>query len=269
MNNHFLNKPAANFLLFILLVLPFAAISQTVVSGKVTDAGSGDPIPFANVVFKGTTIGITTDFDGNYTLRTSARPDSLQASYIGYKPKTKAVKKEATQVINFQLEELSTNLGEVTIIAGENPAFEILKRVDENRKAHDKRRLTAYEYEAYTKIEIDIDNMSEKFRKRKIVQKITQVLDSVDRIAGEDGKPVLPLFISENVSRLYYRDSPRLKTEHILKSKITGIGIEDGDMVTQLVGSSFQEYNFYQHWLNIVGKDFISPIADGARMYYE
>lgn len=243
--------------------------AQTVVSGKVTDAASGDPIPFANVVFKGTSVGITTDFDGNYILKTTSPVDSIQASYIGYFPKTKALKKGVAQVINFQLDEQLNSLGEVVITPGENPAFEILKQVDNNRKIHDKRRLTAYEYETYTKIEIDIDNMSDKFRKRKIVQKITQVLDSVDRIAGEDGKPILPLFISENVSKLYYRDNPRLKTEHIMKSKITGVGIEDGDMVTQLVGSSFQEYNFYQHWLNIVGKDFISPIADAGRLYYE
>jgi Family of unknown function (DUF5686)/CarboxypepD_reg-like domain len=268
-NNHFLNKPAGKFLLIACLLLPVFGLAQTVVSGKVTDAASGDPIPFANVIFKGISVGITTDFDGNYTLKTSTPSDSLQASYIGYKAKTKFVKKGVAQVINFQLQELSTSLSEVVITAGENPAFEILRRVDQNRKEHDKRRLTAYEYEAYTKIEIDIDNMSEKFRKRKILQKITQVLDSVDRIAGEDGKPILPLFISENVSKLYYRDNPRLKTEKILKSKITGIGIEDGDMVTQLVGSSFQEYNFYQHWLNIVGKDFISPIADGGRLYYD
>ena len=269
MNSHFLNSPAGYFYFITFFLISLTGMSQTVVSGKVTDANSGDPIPFANVIFKGTSTGITTDFDGNYKLKTTAPSDSLQASYVGYRPKTKIVKKGITQVVNFQLEELSANLAEVVITAGENPAFEILKRVDDNRKAHDKRRLNAYEYETYTKIEIDIDNMSDKFRKRKIVQKITQVLDSVDRIAGEDGKPILPLFISENVSRLYYRDNPRLKTENILKSKITGIGIEDGDMVTQLVGSSFQEYNFYQHWLNIVGKDFISPIADGGRLYYE
>lgn len=262
--------PLFSFLVLLVCVLASATgYAQTVVSGKVTDAGSGDPIPFANVVFKGTSVGITTDFDGNYTLKTTTPVDSLQASYIGYFPKTKAVKRGVTQVINFQLEEQLNSLNEVVITPGENPAFEILKRVDENRKLHDKRRLTAYEYETYTKIEIDIDNMSEKFRKRKIIQKITQVLDSVDRIAGEDGKPILPLFISENVSKLYYRDNPRLKTENILKSKITGIGIEDGDMVTQLVGSSFQEYNFYQHWLSIVSKEFISPIADAGRLYYE
>lgn len=269
MNNHFLNSPSGRIFIFAFLLLPFAGSAQTIVSGKVLDANSGDPIPFASVLFKGTSIGVTTDFDGNYTLKTATPVDSLHASYVGYKSKAKLVKKNVAQVINFQLEELSTNLNEVVITAGENPAFEILRRVDENRKEHDKRRLTAYEYETYTKIEIDIDNMSEKFRNRKILQKITQVLDSVDVIAGEDGKPILPLFISENVSKLYYRDNPRLKTENILKSKITGIGIEDGDAVTQLVGSSFQEYNFYQHWLNIVEKDFVSPIADVGRLYYE
>lgn len=269
MKNRFLTRSVGKYFFLALILFPLAGWTQTTITGKVTDANSGDPIPFANVVFKGSSIGTTTDFDGNYSLKTPTPSDSLQASYVGYKVKIKKVKKGVAQVINFQLEELSTNLEEIVLTAGENPAFEILRRVDENRKEHDKRRLTAYEYEAYTKIEIDIDNMSEKFRKRKIVQKITQVLDSVDRIAGEDGKPILPLFISENVSKLYYRDSPRLKTENILKSKITGIGIEDGDMVTQLVGSSFQEYNFYQHWLNIVGKDFISPIADGGRLYYD
>lgn len=268
-SNHFLNSPAGKFLFFACVLLPVAVSAQTVVTGKVLDAASGDPIPFANVLFKGTSIGVTTDFDGNFTLKTSALVDSLHASYVGYMPKTKVVKKGVTQVINFQLEELSTSLTEVVITAGENPAFEILRRVDENRKDHDKRRLDSYEYETYTKIEIDIDNMSKKFRERKIIQKITQVLDSVDVIAGEDGMPILPLFISENVSKLYYRDNPRLKTENILKSKITGIGIEDGDAVTQLVGSSFQEYNFYQQWLNIVEKDFISPIADAGRLYYE
>jgi hypothetical protein len=39
--------------------------------------------------------------------------------------------------------------------------------------------------------------------------------------------------------------------------------------MAQLVGSSFQEYNFYKNWLNILEKDFVSPISDGWRLYYE
>ncbi len=242
---------------------------ETIVRGKITDADSGDPIPFVNVVFKGTNFGATTDFDGNYEVKTNEPTDTLLASYIGYKVRKKVITKGIAQTINFQLEEDVTKLQEFIFNAGENPAFGILRNVVKNKSTNDKRRLSAYEYETYTKIEIDVDNMSEKFRQKKLVKKITQVLDSVERIAGEDGKPVLPMFISESVSKVYFRDSPQLKMENILNSKINGVGVEDGSMVTQFIGSSFQEYNFYANWLNIVSKDFVSPIADGWRLYYE
>jgi hypothetical protein len=242
---------------------------ETVVQGKVTDAGSGDPIPFVNVIFKGTTIGATTDFDGNYLIKTTQPTDSITASYIGYKSRSKAIKAGIKQTVNFQLIEGVVNLQEVVIHAGENPAFEILRRVVRNKKQNDKRKLTAYEYDTYTKIEIDVDNISDEMRQKKFMQKITQVLDSIDRIAGEDGSPILPLMISESVSKVYYRDNPSLKTEILIKNKINGVGMEDGTLIQQMVGSSFQEYNFYQNWLNIVSKEFVSPIADGWRLFYE
>ena len=257
------------FFIFYVLLPVFAIAQETVVKGKVTDASSGDPIPFVNVLFKGTNIGVTTDFDGNYLLKSTSPTDTILVSYVGYKPRKKKITKGITQVQNFQLDEDITSLQEVVVNAGENPAYEILRRVVRNKNKNDKRRLSAYEYDTYTKIEAAVDNMTEKFREKKLIKKISQVLDSVDRIAGEDGKPILPIFISESVSKLYFRDNPQLKYENILKSKIHGLGVEDGTMVTQFVGSSFQEYNFYQNWLNIVSKDFVSPIADGWKLYYE
>ncbi|UII29528.1 DUF5686 and carboxypeptidase regulatory-like domain-containing protein [Fulvivirga maritima] len=253
-----------------LVFVPFVQVfsQKTVVSGKITDAGSGDPIPFANVVFKGTDIGTTTSFEGFYTLETTKKVDSLTVSYIGYLTKTKAVS-PTVQKLDFQLEENVVNLQEVVFVAGENPAYEIMRNVIRNKDQNDKRSLDAYEYETYTKIEVDVDNITDKFKKRKIMQKITSVMDSVERMAGEDGQPILPIFISESLSKTYYRNSPKLKHENILKTKITGVGIEDGTLVSQFIGSSFQEYNFYQNWLNIVSKDFVSPIADGWRLYYD
>lgn len=256
------------FALILFFLVPASAIAQTVVKGKVTDARSGDPIPFANIIFQGTTHGTTTDFDGNFSVKTTSSADSLVVSYMGYSTRTKKVEPGVSQVINFQLEELVTSLEEIVFEAGENPAFEVMRQVVRNKSSNDKRKLTAYEYDTYTKIEVDVDNMSEKFRRRKVVKKITQVLDSVEQIAGEDGKPILPIFISESVSKFYYRTDPQLRFENILKSKINGIGIQDGTLVTQFVGASFQEYNFYQNWLNIVTKEFVSPLADGWRLYY-
>jgi hypothetical protein len=255
------------------LMLGIFAISayaqETLVKGKITDAYTGDPIPFVNVVYKGTSIGTTTDFDGNYSLRTTSPTDSLIASYIGYKSRTKAIAKRTSQTINFQLEEDVMRLRDVVILAGENPAFAILRNIVRNKAQNDKRKLTAYEYDTYSKTEIDIDNITDKFKQKKLITKITQVLDSIEQIAGEDGKPVLPIFISESVSKFYYRNNPELKFENIKETKISGVGFEDGSLMSQLVGASFQEYNFYKNWLTILEKDFVSPIADGWRLYYD
>ena len=259
---------SSRFLLLWLLCPVFTSAQEIIVKGKVTDAGSGDPIPFVNVVFKGTGTGMTTDFDGNFLIRTTKPADSVVASYIGYKTRTKAIRK-GTEPMNFQLVEEVTNLSEVVVKAGENPAFEILRGVVRNKERNDKRNLAAYEFDVYTKTEVDIDNISDKLRQKKVMKKIAQVLDSMDQVVGEDGKPILPLFITEIVSKLSYRNAPPIKTEQIIKSKISGVGLDDGSMVTQLVGSTFQEYNFYQNWITIINKNFVSPIADGWRLYYD
>ena len=260
-----MNIPTGFFrsLPFIFFAVTASFAQETIVRGKVTDAGSGDPLPFVNVVFKGTTTGGTTDFDGKFVIRALKPTDSVIATYIGYHPRAKKIKKGVDQVINFQLSEEKTNLQEVVVKAGENPAWEILRGVVRNRDLNDKRKLNAYEYDVYTKTEVDLDNITPQFREKKVMKKIAAVLDSVDRIVGEDGKPVLPLFITEGISKFYYRESPQLSTETILRSKINGVGIDDGTMVTQLVGSTFQEYNFYQNWVPIINKNFVSPLADG------
>ena len=260
-----------NFFRILLLIsfLPALSLAQEIIiKGKVTDAGTGDPIPFVNVVFKGTGTGGTTDFDGNFTIMTVKFADSIVATYIGYKARSKHIVRGA-QTVNIQLDEDVTHLQEVIVKSGENPAFEILRNVVKNKDRNDKRSLAAYEYDVYTKTEVDIDHISEKFRKRKAMQKISRVLDSIDLVVGENGKPVLPLFITEGSSKFYYRNNPSIKAEQIIKSRINGVGLDDASMVTQLVGSSFQEYNFYQNWITIINKNFVSPLADGWRLYYD
>lgn len=72
------------FLLFVFLLGGFAAFSQATVTGTVIDSESNDPLAGANVVETGTTNGAITDFDGNFTLETSAKSGTLTISYIGY-----------------------------------------------------------------------------------------------------------------------------------------------------------------------------------------
>lgn len=69
-------------------VMVFAQ-SAGALKGTLKDAGTGDPIPFANIVVESggqQVTGATTDFDGNYTIKPlSAGRYDVKATYVGYK----------------------------------------------------------------------------------------------------------------------------------------------------------------------------------------
>ncbi|MGS2737789.1 SusC/RagA family TonB-linked outer membrane protein [Sinomicrobium sp. M5D2P17] len=97
-------------LLLFLLCIPFGAHAQTAVSGTVTD--NSGPLPGVNVVVKGTTVGTTTDFDGNYSIDASSG-DILVFSYIGYRTLEKTVSGTTLDIV---LEEDTQQLDEVVLI---------------------------------------------------------------------------------------------------------------------------------------------------------
>ncbi|MBL4577143.1 MAG: carboxypeptidase-like regulatory domain-containing protein, partial [Flavobacteriales bacterium] len=251
------------------LLIPEGSIAQeTVVKGKITDAESNDGLPFVNIYFKGTTIGVTSDFDGFYELHTSEPVDSISVSCMGYNPRTKPLKKRTNQIINFQLSSSVQQLQEIVILPGENPAFRILRKVDQYRAVNSPENLVAYQFENFTRVQVSIDNLSDKFKERKIFKPIANMFDSLQAMAGEEGKAILPIFVSENFSNYYYRRNPEARREDIIASKITGVGVDDHLWINQLMGSSFQVFNFYENWIPILGKNFISPIAKNGKSFY-
>ena len=82
MRHKFFNKRTEmKKLLFFFLItfLSLAAYAQpNIVRGKVFEAGTKNPIPGANVIVKGTTRGVSTDLDGNFTLDKVSPGDVLE-----------------------------------------------------------------------------------------------------------------------------------------------------------------------------------------------
>ena len=63
--------------------------AQGIIRGRVNDAQTNEPIPFANVVVQGQSVGTTTDFDGNYELNPVAPGlRNIQVSFLGFETKT-------------------------------------------------------------------------------------------------------------------------------------------------------------------------------------
>ena len=161
------------------------------------------------------------------------------------------------------------NLDEVIVMSGENPAWAIIREAVKNKKQHDKRALDAYEYQSYNRIEFDIDNISTKLRKRKMVRDIWEGIDSTSLEKNINGNAILPVFLSESISRYYVKNDPFARREEVQKTKVSGVAVEDGSMISQLVGTAYQDYNFYQNWLRFLEKEFISPISDSWKIYYD
>lgn len=89
------------------------ALQQTIIKGTVKDA-DGMPIPGANVLVKGTTIGTTTDIDGNYELAVPDTAKILVFSYLGMK--SKEVVLTGKKVVSITLQNDAATLEEVVVV---------------------------------------------------------------------------------------------------------------------------------------------------------
>jgi Ca-activated chloride channel family protein len=99
-------------ILVFVFALGYINAQEKTVSGTVTSANDGLPIPGANVIIKGTSKGAQTNFDGKYVI-TVKPEDELVYSFIGYQTITRKV--GDAQVINVALLIDSATLDEVVI----------------------------------------------------------------------------------------------------------------------------------------------------------
>ncbi len=261
-----------------LYILFFTFLSHTVsaqnvyiIKGKVTDAVTHDPIPFSSVNIKNTSLGKNTDFEGNFQFQLSAIPaDSLLVSCLGYFSKSFYISRDSiTQTLNIQLKPSEILLQEVKVYSGENPAYRIIRKAVAAKSENNYKKIDGFDYESYNKIEVDFNKISEKLRERRITQKVNKAIGEIGTLTDDEGNVLLPTFISESVSHYYYRNNPRLSKEIIKKTNIKGIGVTDGSLTSQLIGSTFQQYNFYTNQVDVLNKNFASPVADDWKFIYD
>jgi len=262
-----LKKPSLISGVLLLLVVLFyssATAQITKIRGKVTDSSTGEPVPFVNVYFKGTTIGTTTDLNGFFSLETRQASDSVAASSVGFISVVKPLERNKYQEINFDLVPDQISLSEVVIRAGENPAEILLRKVIASKPLHNSENLDYSQFEAYTKIAFDANNLSEKFKNRKILKPFEFIFDYVDT-SSISGKAYLPVFLSETLSDVYFRSSPKTRREVIKASRVSGI---DNSSISQLMGDMIQQVNIYDNYITLFQKNFISPISGAGLLSY-
>jgi TonB-linked SusC/RagA family outer membrane protein len=120
---------------FLLLWVPIAhGQAEFTVEGTVTDASSGDPLPGANVVVKGTSRGTSTNTDGEYSLDVLGEDVTLVFSFVGYE--TKEIPVRGRSEINVTLQPASLEADELVVVGyGTQEARDVTGSVTSLRSA--------------------------------------------------------------------------------------------------------------------------------------
>jgi len=269
-------KGSGLYIFFTLLCIGIGLQAQVRIKGQVFDE-DGQTIPYADVYFKDTHIGTTSDIEGNFYLQSDTYYPEIKVSFTGFEDKIIEVKKGYQQIkVTLKLYSEDVNkLGEV-IVSGkkrikyrskkENPAYRILRNVWAHRKHNGLKKVHDYQYDKYQKIELDINNLDSKFIKKKIFNKFYFVFNKMDtsRIFGD---AFLPIFLNESISKVYGLNKPQKKREDLVANKASGF--ENKYALIGTVKALYTDFNIYDNQIILFNKPFASPLASNGFSFYE
>ena len=254
-------------LLFASLFLSATSFAQQIIlSGKVQDAHTKEPVGFASVYLTIALNGTTTDSAGNFSLHVElSSKDTLLVSFVGYSLYKVALSSiDNKQPVIIEMERGNNNK-EVVIKTKINKGLFLWKKIMSKKKYYDRYNLQNFGYESYNKLEVDLKNFNvTKARKNFIFKSFSFVFDNIDSTSEKD--PFLPAYLVESLSDFTYQRNPKKMAETIKATHTKGFKNES---ISKLLGVMNQNVSIYNNYINIIDKDFISPFNDNADNYYK
>lgn len=247
---------------------------NTSVHGKVVDAQTDEALPYATVQFPEVNLGTRTDIDGNFLIETTRPASELRIAYVGYETVVLPIKTGQHQEITVRLKEASVKLSEIEIRPEKyrrknNPAVDLVKQVFAHKDENRRQGLDFYNYEAYEKLQLDINNITDKFRNRRALRKFQFIFKNVDT-NQVNGKVALPVYLRERLMHVYYRKNPRTEKEFVTGEQQTGLkGYLDEDGVSTYLNNLYQNIDVYDANIDLLSTQFVGPLSGLAPAMYE
>ncbi|GAB2538979.1 DUF5686 and carboxypeptidase-like regulatory domain-containing protein [Spirosoma aerophilum] len=250
---------------------------MTTVSGIIIDGANNQPLPYANIVFVGTTIGTTTNDKGAYTLSASGNYSKVAISFIGYRTITKNITPGSSQQLNVRLESDSQQLNEVVIRSGKreryrnknNPAVELIRNVISHKEQNQIGHYAYASFEEYDKLQFSLSSLSSKVTERKIFQKYRFLLNNRDTTTLP-GKSLLPVYLEEKVADNYYRRNPEKEKVIVKAKKRVDFGqYFDNNGLSLYLNRMYSKVDIYSNSIFLMTNQFLSPIANSAPTFYQ
>ncbi len=256
-----MNKKYLFLALFFVLSVFSTLFAQTKVSGIVVDK-SNQPVPFANIVLKGSNLGVMSNEDGRFYIESPTTFNTLIVTSVGFSDREITLDKGVNYNFKVQLNPVE-ELKEVVIYAGKtskknNPALDILRKIWERKRKNGLYMFDQYQMEKYEKVEFDMNTIDSAFMKSKIFKGMEFVFKHVDT-SRVTGKTYLPIFINESLSDVYGNNKINKVKEKLKANKNSGFS--DNQQILSFVKDLYSNYDIYNNHLTFFDKSFTSPLS--------
>jgi hypothetical protein len=243
-------------ILLILLLFAYVAQAGSVITGRVLDSRSQEPLAFVSVLVVGAREGTTTDIDGKFSLQVDQLPAKLRFSYVGYAPLE--LEADGTAPLTVRLVEAVAELKALEVLPTENPAHRIIKRAIANRAENDGMRERAHRYTSYSKtvFTVEVDSLL-----RTDSTRIAE-MDSSDRegLAFVDSQH---LFLMESATRKSFIP-PAAEKEEVLAMRVSGL--KDPSFLA--LAAQTKTFSIYEPQITISEKTYLGPLAPASTNKY-
>jgi hypothetical protein len=250
------------FLALVFILSIFSTLfAQTKVSGMVVDK-SNQPVPFANIVLKGSNVGVMSNEDGRFYIESPSTYNTLIVTSVGFSDKEIALDKAVNYNFKVELKD-AEELKEVVIFTGKtskknNPALDILRKIWERKRKNGLYQFDQYQMEKYEKVEFDMNTIDSAFMKNKLFKGMEFVFKHVDT-SNVTGKTYLPIFINESLSDVYGSNKLNKVKEKLKANKNSGFS--DNQQILSFVKDLYSDYDIYNNHLTFFDKSFTSPLS--------
>lgn len=261
--------------LCICLLASHGGRAQNLIRGIVSDSLSGEPLPAASVVLKGTSKGMKTDMEGEFFFSADIDDAILQVSFVGYDTKEVAIHKGETTGLEIELLPTGVELSEVVIKPKKqkykkknNPAVDFVRNMIARRHSNDPRNHDYYSYDRYEKMTFAKNDYQTKPKKEGKEGKFDFLSQYVDTL--ESGVTILPISEKENLSTVLYRKSPQSEKQLIKGYKSSGVDeIFSSDGVHQFLAEVFREVDIFKNNVPLFLQRFVSPLSSIGPNFYK
>ena len=243
------------------LVPVWLSAQTTRVRGKVSDAYSGEAVPYATVVFNGTMTGAYTDSTGHYSIEIEGKKASyeLTALLVGYHAQSVSVPGGVDKEVNFALVPDGRAFGEKEDLR----LLSILYNLQNSRSRLDPEKRDAWQAGIYSKVELALANADNLIGKTLFRKRNELISDGADTTAFNGYIPVL---LSEAILQRYHSLEPAVDKEIFEASRVSGL--DQQNVLRQFTGSSTLRMNFYRDVIPVFNLTVPSPTSPAGHLFY-